>query len=102
MAGTITPICLCDEPLLIRASFATYRACPARVHWGRNDASVAHSAEYFLGGAPAIGTCSGRHWEVRFHATSYWSSYSSFSLGKTGSFLVPRLDRLMHYIQFPG
>ena len=62
MAGTITPIYRCEESLPIRGICATYRACPARARWGQNDRSVAHPAEYFLGGAPAIGTCPGRHW----------------------------------------
>ena len=53
MAGTITPICLCDEPLLIRASCATYRAYLARVGWGQNGGGVAHSA--FLEGFPPQG-----------------------------------------------
>ena len=57
MAGTIAPIYHCEESLPIREICATYRACPARARWGQNDGSVAHPAEYFLGGAPAIGTC---------------------------------------------
>jgi hypothetical protein len=40
---TITFICLCEEPLLIRASYAKSRACPARARWGQNDGSVAHA-----------------------------------------------------------
>ena len=60
MAGTITPICLCDEPLLIRASYATYRAYLARAGWGQNGGGVAHSAEYILGGVPTTGTYSWR------------------------------------------
>ena len=54
MAGSITRIRLCDEPLPIRTSCATYCACLVRARRGQNDASVAHPAEYFLGGAPVI------------------------------------------------
>jgi hypothetical protein len=39
-----------------------------------------HPAEYFLEGAAAIGTYSGRHFTVYFFATGHRPSYSSFSL----------------------
>ena len=42
-------------------NFAPYRPGIARACWGQNDGSAAHPAEYFLGRAPAIGTCPGRH-----------------------------------------
>ena len=61
MAGTITSICLCDEPLLIPKSCTMYCACPARTRWGQNDGSVAQSAEYFLRASAMAMGCPGRH-----------------------------------------
>ena len=65
MAGTITLFYLCDKPPLIRASPATYRACPVRALRGQNDGSLARPAEIFFGGegggALVIGTCMGKH-----------------------------------------
>src|SRR5229473_1107722 len=58
-----------------------YLARSARAHWGSNDRSVAHPSECFLGGVPAIGTCSGRHWAVHFWPTAHQSPYYHIFLG---------------------
>ena len=42
----------------IQAICATYCARPTRAQWGKKNRSVAHLAEYFFGGVPAIGTSS--------------------------------------------
>ena len=80
MAGTIAPISFCEESLLIRRICATYRACPARARWRKIDGSVAHPAEYFLGGGPVIGTYPGGHRAVRRHSAGHQPPYSSFPL----------------------
>ena len=53
LAGTITPICLSEEPLFIPASGATYRAWFARACWGQNE--VLLTLQNYA--TPAIGTC---------------------------------------------
>ena len=82
MAGTITTIYRCEEPLPIRELRVTYHACPARARWGQIDGSVAHPPEYLFGGAPAIGGCPGMHSAIRCRATGRQLPYSSFSLGQ--------------------
>src|SRR5229473_1245282 len=57
MAGTIAAIYFSQESLFVRGICATYRTRPARTRWGKNDRSIAHAGEYFLGGVSAIGTC---------------------------------------------
>ena len=56
VAGILTPISRCEESLRMQGMCAMHRACPARARWGQDDRSVAHPAEYILGGAPVIGT----------------------------------------------
>ena len=82
MARTIAPIYLREASLPVQGIGATYSACPARTPRGKNDRSVAHSAEDFLAKAPAIRTRPGRHSAVCCHATGHQSPYNSFTLGQ--------------------
>ena len=75
----------CEESLHMQDICAAYRACPTRARWGQDDRSVAHPAEYILGGTPGIGTCPGGHSAVRCRATGHRSPHSSFSLGRPGA-----------------
>jgi hypothetical protein len=59
------------------------RAGPSRACRGQCNGSVAHTTEYFLGGARAIRTYAGRHWEVLCCTTAHQSPNGSFSLGPT-------------------
>jgi hypothetical protein len=45
---------------------------------GRATEVFARPTEYFVGGAPAIGTCRGGHSVDRFRATGHRSTHSSF------------------------
>ena len=68
------------------------RACLTRSRWGQYDRSVPQPAEYFLGEAPGIGTCAGRHWEVRCRTTSHQPSNSSLALGQRPELLGQTLE----------
>ena len=86
MAVTNTPIYRCQESVPIRKIWGTYRACPGKACWGQDNGSVSLPAEYFLGGARAIGTCPGlgSDWKVRCRAAGHRSPYSRYPLGKRG------------------
>jgi hypothetical protein len=81
MAGTISTIYWCEEPLPIREICIMYHILPARNRWGQNDRSVARPPKYFFRGTSAIGSPS-RHSAVCCHATGYQSAYSSLLLGQ--------------------
>ena len=80
MVGTLTSIYRGGESLSIEGIRARYRGSPARARWEQNNRSVAWPAEYFRGGARAIGTFSGKHWAVRCRATALRSPYRHFCL----------------------
>lgn len=82
LSVTITAVFHCKESLRIPGICATYLACPAGPRWGKDDRSAAHPAEYILGVAGAIGTCSRRHSTVHCRAITHQSPYSSLSLGQ--------------------
>jgi hypothetical protein len=69
-----------EESLPMQGICTWYCGRPARARWGQNNRSVAQLAEYFRGGARAIGSLSGKHWAIRCRATTLWSSYRHFSL----------------------
>ena len=79
IAGTITTIYWCEEPLPIREICILYHILPARTHWEQNDRSVARPPKYFLRGTSAIRSPS-RHSAVCCYATGYQSAYSSLLL----------------------
>jgi hypothetical protein len=83
MVGTLTPIYRGEESLLIQGIRARYRGRPGRARWGENNRSVTQPAEYFRGGARAIGTFPGRHWAVCCRATALRSHYRHFCLGQS-------------------
>ena len=90
MAGVIAAVYCCEESSPVRGICATRRSCLAGARWGKNDRSVAHSAEFVLGGAPAAGTSSGKHgWKVHFRAAGHQSPYNS-SLGQLDTEQGPR------------
>jgi hypothetical protein len=82
MVATLTSIYHSEESLSIQRICAMYRGRPARARWGQNNRSVAQPAEYFRGGAQAIGTFSGTHWAVRCRATALRSLHRHFCLGR--------------------
>ena len=81
----LRPFFAVKESLHVQDICATYRACPTGARWGQDDRSVAHPAEYILGGTPGIGTCPGGHSAVRFRATGNQSPCSRFYLGELGA-----------------
>ena len=82
MVGIFPTIYRGDESLPIQEICAKYRGRLATARWGQNDGSVAHSAEYIFGTAPAIGTYRGRHSEVRCCSTALQSTYNCFPLAE--------------------
>ena len=71
-----------EESLPIQAIRTRYRGCSARARWEQNNGNIGEPAEYFRGGARAIGAFSGEHWAVRCRATGPWSPYRHFRLEK--------------------
>src|SRR5216684_1095531 len=72
MAGTFTPIYLCEESLPFQGTFTTYCALPSRARREKSVRSITHPAESFSGGTSfIIGKArSGSHWEVCCSATA--------------------------------
>jgi len=85
MVRTLTSVYLGGESLPIQGICARYRGRPARSRWGQNNRSVAQPAEYFCGGARAMGTFPGKHWAVCCRATALRSPYRHFCLGQCGT-----------------
>jgi hypothetical protein len=81
MVGTFASIYDCEEVLHIRKICISHIARLEIAHWG-DDYSVAHPAEYFLRGVPAIGSCPGRHCAVRCCEKALRSIYIHFRLGE--------------------
>src|SRR6266566_9935753 len=81
MVGTSTTIYGREESLPIQAFCTTHRARPTRAHW-RENRSVAHIAESFFGGVPAIGASPRRHCAVHFYATAHQSPCRHFGMGE--------------------
>jgi hypothetical protein len=88
MAGPITPIHCCEEPLSIQENWATYHSCTSRVLCWRNASSIAFPAECILGGGQAIGTYPGSHWATRCRATGHQSPCNSFALDRKSSIMT--------------
>ena len=61
MVGTLTSIYRSEESLPLQGICARYRGRHARARWDQNNRGVVLPAEYFRGGARAIGTFSGKH-----------------------------------------
>jgi hypothetical protein len=73
MAGTFTFIYCCEESIPI---WGILHHTPWELI-GKNDRSVAHPAEYFFGGAPAVGTCiAARQLSGGFQGFTDWSRCS--------------------------
>jgi hypothetical protein len=58
---------------------------PQELVGGRTTELLTTQQNIFFGGAPAIGTCSGRHWAARCRATGRRSPYSSLAGTETRS-----------------
>ena len=82
MVATLTSIYRGEASLPIQGICARYRGRPARARWCQNYKSIAQFAEYFRGGAPALGTFPGKHCAVRCRTTALQSPYRHFRLGQ--------------------
>ena len=84
MAGTITPICRCEEPLLIQGIYSAYCARPSRARWGTSRRNITCAAGSLLGGSQRNRACSRSYRKVRCRATALRPPYNRFSLFSPG------------------
>jgi hypothetical protein len=97
MVATPTSIYCGKESPPIPQICTKYRSRPARVRLCQNNRSVAQSAEYFRGGARAIGTIPGNIWAVRYRATAFRSPCRHYAEKEIPSRLQKGLEKTLPY-----